>query len=116
MDCGGELANTLYVANHGDNVATALGEVAPGEARLIGDITGTLPVREAIMFGHKAALRPIQKDGSIIKYGASIAHALRDIGAGEYVHIHNAASNHDIRTSGFDEKTGVPTDRPYELP
>ncbi|MFZ7101037.1 MAG: UxaA family hydrolase [Peptococcaceae bacterium] len=42
-----------------------------------------------IPHGHKVAIRPIKKGGTIWKYGLSIGKAMVDIAAGEHVHIHN---------------------------
>ena len=41
-----------------------------------------------------STLRPIPSGSRIVKYGAPIGVATRDIGAGEYVHTHNMTSDY----------------------
>ncbi len=48
-----------------------------------------LKERDGIPAGHKIALRPIRAGEAVIKYGAPIGNASRDIDAGEWVHSHN---------------------------
>ena len=69
-----------------DNVAVA---VVPLEA---GDVVLDVPVREAIRFGHKLALRDISEGEPILKYHEVIGRASRDIAAGTHVHVHNVVS------------------------
>ena len=110
-----ELRQTFYVINQNDNVATAMGEVVPGEAKLIGAITGPVYATEGIAYGHKIALEDIAMGKFVVKYGANIAKATKDIKKGGYVHIHNAESLNDVRSSTYDAETAVPTDRVYTL-
>ena len=81
------MAKQSIIINPADNVAVALTNLKKGEVHegitLIEDITE----------GHKFALRPIKNGENIIKYGTPIAHATRDISAGEHVHTHNVATN-----------------------
>lgn len=49
---------------------------------------------DTIPLGHKVALRNIKSGENILKYGHPIGHATRDIGKGEWVHIHNMTSNY----------------------
>ncbi|MDQ7027575.1 MAG: SAF domain-containing protein [Anaerolineae bacterium] len=67
-----------------------------------------------IEYGHKVALKAIQADEAIIKYGIAIGHATQDIQVGENVHLHNCASDYDIRSASFDPKTGAAIDTQYE--
>lgn len=53
---------------------------------------------DKIPAGHKYALHDIEKDGCIIKYGAVIGRATKDIRKGEWVHTHNVRSHLDERT------------------
>jgi altronate dehydratase small subunit len=46
-------------------------------------------VLQEIHFGHKFALRDIQQDELVIKYGEAIGQATTKIRKGEHVHIHN---------------------------
>ena len=45
--------------------------------------------RNDISIGHKLAIRPIREGDTIIKYGVDIGRAVKDIGAGEHLHVHN---------------------------
>jgi hypothetical protein len=112
---GNELGQTLYVVSEGDNVATAMGDVAIGEAKLIGAVAGRIDAIESIAYGHKIALRDISQGDYIVKYGANVARAVKDIKKGTYVHIHNAESLNDVRSATYDENTAFPNDRAYEL-
>ena len=85
-----------------DNVAVATGAIPAGTRLNVGD--GDVTAREEIPAGHKIALRTIKEGENVIKYGFPIGHAKRDIGAGEWVHTHNTASN----LSGLKEYTYQP--------
>lgn len=74
-----------------DNVAVAL---KPIEAGIVlhtscGDIT----LKESIGQGHKFALKDINKNNQVIKYGYSIGHAIAKIQKGSLVHSHNLKTN-----------------------
>lgn len=45
-----------------------------------------------VPFGHKVALRQIDKDEPVLKYGEAIGLAASAIGAGDHVHTHNVES------------------------
>lgn len=76
-----------------DNVATIFANgISDGTEVEIRDKQGEtilLHVIGDIPYGHKIAVRNIQKGEDIIKYGESIGGASTDIKRGEYVHIHN---------------------------
>lgn len=74
-----------------DNVVVALTDLFEGEKlELDGE---DLILKQNIPRGHKAAIRRLEMDGNIIKYGASIGHACRNIEPGEWVHTHNTKTN-----------------------
>jgi hypothetical protein len=76
----------------GDNIAVATSELPAGTER---DIAGTRVVLATrVDVGHKFALRAIGKGERIVKYGAPIGVASRDIAPGEYVHTHNMGSDY----------------------
>lgn len=77
-----------------DNVATAIRDIAAGEAAVVGIDNDTLaiPVGQAIVLGHKLAVRLIKKGEDILKYGTVIGRATQDIQPGEHVHVHNVES------------------------
>ena len=47
-----------------------------------------------VPLGHKVAARPIASGEKIIKYGAPIGSATREIAQGEHVHTHNVKSDY----------------------
>ena len=74
----------------GDNIAVATSELPPGTVR---EIDGRNVVLTALVeVGHKFAVRAIEAGTRIVKYGAPIGIAIRDIRPGEYVHTHNMTS------------------------
>lgn len=81
----------MIVLNEKDNIAVAL-EPVSGDTDSILSTGKTLHVRDAIPFGHKAALCSIAKGEHIIKYGVSVGAATKDIAEGEHVHIQNMES------------------------
>lgn len=108
---------TGYVVNRLDNVATALGDIEAGKVFLIGNGARVREMEslEAIPFGHKIATEDIPKGTAIMKYGAAIGTASRDIRRGEHVHLHNVRSNFDFRASTFDTVTADSTDMEYKV-
>ncbi|MDR6882029.1 altronate dehydratase small subunit [Bacillus sp. 3255] len=79
------------VMNVKDDVATVLRDVKSGESIhfMKEDSLQKLPVRDIVPFGHKVATRFIRQGAMVYKYGEIIGRAIRDIEAGEHVHIHN---------------------------
>lgn len=102
-----------FVVSPDDNVATLLEDVPAGaKVRLFGE-AGTernVIAKEAISSAHKMALVFIQNGASIMKYGYRIGHATRRISPGEWVHLHNCASDVDERSNTLDVQTGAPRD------
>jgi altronate dehydratase small subunit len=85
-----EMAKALKI-NPADNVAVVLADVKPGDPISVttdGEAV-RLEARQAIAFGHKVALADIHTDQPIIKYGEEIGRALTEIGAGDWIHLHN---------------------------
>lgn len=70
-----------------DNVAVALCPIKKGT-----EFEG-VTASEDIPQGHKMALKAIEKDAMVVKYGFPIGHATEDIAAGQWVHTHNMATN-----------------------
>jgi altronate dehydratase small subunit len=84
-------SGTLLLAP-GDNIAIATSELPAGTRR---DIAGHgVELKSAVEVGHKFAVRAIRSGERIVKYGAPIGRATRDIEAGEYVHTHNMTSDY----------------------
>lgn len=72
----------------GDTVACLLRDHRAGEGAILPDgarvtLAGDVPL------GHKVALVAMASGAPVIKYGAVIGHATRDIAPGDHVHLHN---------------------------
>lgn len=80
----------VIVLHAGDNVATAVCDLVPGDVLQTG--MTTLQVVEAVPFGYKVALMGIPRGAAVIKYGESIGLAMCDIPSGACVHIQNVES------------------------
>jgi len=89
------MSKQAVVINQADNVATAVANLAAGStvSFFLGENVETLILNETIPLGHKFALRDINKDEQIIKYGESIGSAFQLIPKGSHVHVHNMQSN-----------------------
>ena len=70
-----------------DNVAVALTAIAAGT-----EFCG-VKANVDIPQGHKMALKAMQADDQVMKYGFSIGHATAAIAAGDWVHTHNMKTN-----------------------
>lgn len=74
-----------------DNVAVALKDLKQG---CVQNVDGCAVVlKEDIARGHKFALAPIPENGTVVKYGAPIGHAVKAVEAGEWIHTHNVKTN-----------------------
>lgn len=82
--------------NSKDNVATLLTEVCANDAVTIfstnQEAVMELNAKEAIPYGHKIAIKMIEKEALVFKFGEVIGKASRDITAGVHVHVHNIVS------------------------
>jgi hypothetical protein len=75
-----------------DNIAVAKTTIPAGDSIVI---AGTKMVCDpSLPTGHKVAIVPIAAGEKVIKYGAPIGSATRDIRPGEYVHTHNVKSDY----------------------
>ncbi|GIW98707.1 MAG: altronate hydrolase [Pirellulaceae bacterium] len=83
----------LLLSPH-DSVVVALQAMKPGVELVIGNTS--IEIRDAIPPGHKVALRPIDTDEPVLKYGWPIGRASRPIAAGEHVHTHNVRVDHRV--------------------
>lgn len=94
-----------------DNVATLLVPAAAGERVEVGGARSLAVIAVgSIEAGHKIAIEFIPQDGAVCKYGVRIGRATRAIEAGEWVHLHNLASDYDERSATLDVRSGAPTD------
>lgn len=81
---------SALVISDGDNVATALEMLEPGQVLEIGP--KHVSVRDRIPAGHKIAIAVISAGAAVLKYGSAIGTATMDIAEGAHVHTHNVAS------------------------
>ncbi|HEY3742500.1 MAG TPA: altronate dehydratase family protein, partial [Bryobacteraceae bacterium] len=75
--------------NPADNVAIARVPLSRGQQVRI--CAEDISVAEPIPVGHKVAIQAIRAGGAVIRYGAFIGKASRDIARGAHVHSHNLA-------------------------
>ncbi|MCE1200316.1 MAG: altronate dehydratase family protein [Marinilabiliales bacterium] len=81
----------FIILHPADNVAVCLEKGTRGErVEIAGQI---LSLADEIPVGHKVALRSLEKDQHIFKYGYPIGHATEAIAAGSHVHVHNLKTN-----------------------
>jgi len=66
--------------------------IVPGEHLTLGD--QTLTAVDPVPVGHKLAVALIAAGDKVIKYGAPIGSATRDIAPGQHVHTHNLKSDY----------------------
>ncbi len=89
--------------NENDNVVVALIDLEKDE--VIETEHGKIKVKEDIKRGHKVAIKKINSNENIIKYGFPIGHAICDIEEGQWIHTHNAKTNLDgIKDYNFNQK------------
>ena len=83
----------FLVHEEADNVGVATVDIKAGQKAegLYMDSQKKIQVKclQDIPLGHKIALTPLRKEGSVIKYGHDIGRVVADIKVGEHVHIHN---------------------------
>lgn len=102
-----------FQVNARDNVATMLDE-GQGEVDVLGAMPQRLELRERVALGHKVALKEIRTGEAVVKFGLPIGRATTEIRPGQWVHLHNCASNFDARSQTLDVHSGATTDTPYE--
>jgi hypothetical protein len=102
-----------FQVNSQDNVATMLVDANPGPVTVVGKEGMIIRLRKEVKLGHKVALADIEPGAAVIKYGVRIGHATKEIKRGDWVHLHNLASDIDERSSTFDCETGVPPGTKY---
>ncbi len=96
-------SNLLLRISDSDNVYVLLRSVNAGTPLQIGK--QTVVVENALELGHKIAARNIAAGEKIVKYGAPIGSATRDIRTGQHVHLHNFKSDY-IPTYTLNSGTG----------
>ncbi|WOE75620.1 UxaA family hydrolase [Alterisphingorhabdus coralli] len=82
-----------------DNVLIAITDLAAGNHVMDGE--RQITVRQDVPIGHKLARQEIPAGSKVTKYGAGIGSATCDIAQGDWVHLHNLASDYlATRTEG----------------
>ena len=84
----------FVVHDEGDSVGVIVVEGIEAGQELSGwvmdqDKTITFTVRDAIPIGHKLAIRDLDVDDTVIKYGTDIGRVVSPIQQGQHVHVHN---------------------------
>lgn len=83
----------FLVHEDGDYVGVAVQDIKTGEEVLGVDLHEGKEYRvkanHDIPLGHKIALRAVNKDEAVIKYGENIGNAKDEISVGDWVHTHN---------------------------
>lgn len=82
-----------YVRLHSnDNIVIALKNF---EVDTVISVSGKeIKLKNAIGFGHKIAIKPIEKGEKVFKYGLSIGSVTQKISVGEHVHSHNLETDY----------------------
>jgi hypothetical protein len=100
-----------FLIHPADNVATLLANADAGATvAVLGAVPQACVAAEAIAAGHKLALRPVAAGEAIVKFGVRIGHATKPIAPGDWVHLHNLASDLDARSGSLDLHSGAPPD------
>lgn len=81
-----------------DNIAIACESLNIGDTILLNK--REISIQNGINLAHKFAYQDIKKFDKIIKFGATIGSAIKDIKEGEHVHLHNIKSDY-IRTESY---------------
>jgi 3D (Asp-Asp-Asp) domain-containing protein len=88
-----------------DNVAVATKTLAKGTKVEVDGVA--LTTRDAIPFAHKVAIRAIEQDAQVFKYGVPIGRAKVAIEPGRHVHVHNIRSDYVNNEVDFFEEAGA---------
>jgi (2R)-sulfolactate sulfo-lyase subunit alpha len=48
-----------------------------------------IKIKDDIPIGHKLAIKNMNKDDTVIKYGVDIGRTISNISVGEHLHVHN---------------------------
>jgi len=76
-----------------DDVGVAVEDLKKGSkigvVTLEGKAAGTITLVNNVPLGHKVAMRNMEKDKPVIKYGRPVGKAVAPIAKGAHVHVHN---------------------------
>ncbi|PHR62063.1 MAG: hypothetical protein COA47_04990 [Robiginitomaculum sp.] len=93
----------LLLLSPRDNVFVLRGAIEAGETIMVSGVQVSFEAR--IGLGHKVARSAILAATKVLKYGAPIGSATRDIDIGEHVHIANLKSDYTATHSLEEAKT-----------
>lgn len=82
----------LLLLSPGDTVFVLRDQINPGEAVMVEGLA--VAFAQALGLGHKIARLRVAAGEKVIKYGAPIGRASRDIAPGDHVHLHNLVSDY----------------------
>lgn len=83
--------NIVFKIHEKDNVAICLRDIKKGTQLEVDGITITAV--NDVPNGHKIAIKKIEKNQNVIKYGFPIGHARESVEVGTWMHSHNVKSN-----------------------
>ncbi|MBA1434544.1 UxaA family hydrolase [Bombilactobacillus bombi] len=84
--------NNFIILNPRDSVGVALQDLSEdSEIKIDSGITFRL--KEPIKRGHKFALKDMESNENVIKYGFPIGHTIEPVSQGSWVHTHNLKTN-----------------------
>jgi altronate hydrolase len=92
-----------------DSVVVCLRDFSAGEHISLNNQV-SIEVREAIRAGHKVAIREIEAEQAVFKFGWPIGTAQRKVLAGEHVHTHNVICSHQV------DRNAIASQIPEPLP
>lgn len=105
MGAAGGLDPCLLLLAPEDNVVVACRDLREGEAVVI---DGTaVRLAEPVPTGHKIGRRAVAAGERVVKHGAPIGSATRDIAPGERVHTHNLRSDYIESTLWEEQRVGA---------
>lgn len=82
----------LLLLHAGDSVYVLRDQIAEGEMVMVAGTAVAFP--QALGLGHKIARVAVAAGEPVLKYGAPIGRATRNIAPGDHVHLHNLASDY----------------------
>ncbi len=100
----------LFFLNPADSVAIAFSDLAAGS--IVTAAAESVTLMDAVPRGHKVAVVPMRTGDAVLKYGAVIGYATRDIAVGEHVHVHNIRTGLSQESSYRYEPEHIPLSAP----
>ena len=70
-----------------DNVVVTLKDLSAGQTFTVDE--DVIELKHDVPRGHKVAIKNIDINEHVVKYGYPIGHAIKDITVGEHIHTHN---------------------------